>query len=101
MSDLLKLAADFIEKMNNPANGPLVNEEYSLKMAQMLTGEGFREVLANEIQTVEDVNTLSSYGWIWLIKWCRVNEIIISERLLFELMQQWSNVFMQTAIIDL
>lgn len=101
MAALLTLAADFIEKVSNPSYGRLINEEYSMKLGQLMNEEGFKDTLRREIETTTDVNTLSSHGWIWLIQWCRINEIKLPAELSLRLVQRWSNVFVQASIIDL
>jgi hypothetical protein len=101
MSTLIRLASDFIEKMNNPSYGPLINEEYSLRFTQLIGEEGFSQLIKSEIELIRDPDELNSYGWLWLINWCKVNDVRIPERLSMQLMSRWSNVFMQAAIIDL
>jgi hypothetical protein len=101
MSILISLASDFIDKMNNPSYGVLINEEYSLKFNDLLGQENFNQVLRNEIAQVKNADELTSYGWLWLLKWCRANEVELSQVLTKELMRRWANVFIQISIIDL
>jgi hypothetical protein len=100
MSEILTLASDFIERMTNPAYGTAVNEEYSLRFAELLWRERLYGVLADEAKQLTDSNTFGSHGWLWLLNWARAHEIDLNERLLLELADRWSNVFMQTLIID-
>ena len=42
MSSLFTLAADYIERMANPAFGITTNEDYATKFGKLLESEGFR-----------------------------------------------------------
>ena len=100
MSVLFRLSRDFIDKLSNPSHGSLVNEEYSLKLAQVMEEEGFKNQFARDLEQLTDPDTLSSYGWTWLLRWCRINEIPPHYKLLTSLMHRWSDVFIQSLIID-
>jgi hypothetical protein len=101
MSDLLFLAKDFIERMANPAYGLVANEEYALQFATLLQREGFEQKFLQEIREVKDRDTLSSYGWLWLIGWAKSRNIDLPTDLLVELFEEWSDVFIKTNVLDL
>ncbi len=54
MSGLLSLARDYIERMANPVYGFAVNEEYSLRFAELLATEGFESSLRREVEELRD-----------------------------------------------
>jgi hypothetical protein len=98
---LLSLASDFMERMSNPAHGIRVNEDYALRFAALQSSDGFEELLRREIEQLEEPDTLSPHGWLWLLSWARSKNIPLNERLLFGLAESFSSVFMQVTIIDL
>jgi hypothetical protein len=100
MSEILTLAADFIDRMSNPAHGIAVNEEYSLRFAQLLGQERTFSILRDEAARVRDVNTLSAHGWFWFLNWARGHELELNGELLLDLSDRWASVFMQVLIID-
>src|SRR5579872_5450390 len=100
MSVLFSLAADFIDKVTNPSYGPLVNEEYSLKLGQLVNDESFLGMFSNEIKRIENVDELTPHAWIWVLRWCRTNRIKPSDAVLTALIKKWSSVFLQVLIID-
>ena len=67
MSGLLSLARDYLERMANPVYGFAVNEEYSLRFAQLLETDGFESSLRREVQELRDTEELTSNGWLWLM----------------------------------
>lgn len=52
MSNFLAVADDFLERMNNPAYGGAVNDEYAMKFARLLRDEQFEEQLNRQISDV-------------------------------------------------
>lgn len=100
MSEILTLARDYIERMANPIYGSSVNEEYSVRFAALLRLDGFEDRLNEEISKVEDRNTLTSYGWLWLLEWAKSRRITLNEDLLVALFEEWSSVFVRTDIVD-
>jgi hypothetical protein len=100
MSDVLKLAADFIERMSNPGYGIRVNEDYALRLGSLLATEGFDGLLRREIAQIRDTDTLSPHGWLWLLNWARAKGIRLDDKLLLHLAEMLSSVFMQVVVID-
>lgn len=100
MSEILTLASEFIERMANPAYGTAVNEEYSLRFAELLSRDRLPGLLREEAQRVTDVNALGGHGWLWFLNWARANDLRLHETLLLDLADRWSSVFMQVLIID-
>jgi hypothetical protein len=101
MSRVLALASDFIERMSNPAYGVRVNEDYSMRFADLLSSEGFADLLSSEIEELKDPDTLSPHGWLWLLSWARSRKIRLDGKLMLDLTESLSSVFMQVATIDL
>jgi hypothetical protein len=101
MSDLLFLASDYIERMANPVYGTSTNEDYALKFATLLSKEEFEARLNEEIRTLTDRETLTSYGWLWLFGWAKSRDIDLKEDLLIDLYEEWSSVFVRAEIVDL
>lgn len=101
MSGLLSLARDYLERMANPVYGFAVNEEYSLRFAQLLETDGFESSLRREVRELRDAEELTSNGWLWLMGWAKTKEIEIEVDLLFDLFNQWSSIPARCAIVDL
>ena len=101
MSDVLTLASDFIDRMSNPGYGIRVNEDYSLRFANLLSSEGFDRLIQAEAGRLSDVNALSPHGWLWLLGWARAKDVSLNDKLLLDLAERWSNVFMQVSVIEL
>jgi hypothetical protein len=100
MSEILILARDYIERMANPVYGSSVNEEYSIRFATLLSLDGFESRLNEEISGLKDRNTLTSYGWLWLLEWAKSRQISLDEELLVGLFEEWSSVFVRSDIVD-
>lgn len=100
MSEILKLASEFIEHMSNPAYGILENEEYAMRFASLLTSEGFEEMLSREVPKLKDPGSLSPHGWFWLLNWARSKKLEFNDFLLLDLSEKLSSVFMQVILID-
>lgn len=101
MSRVLALASDFIERMSNPAYGIRVNEDYALRFAALLSSDGFDGLMREEVTQLQDPETLSAHGWLWLLNWARSKEMSLNGELLLQLTTKFTNVFMQVAVIDL
>ena len=101
MSGMLSLARDYMERMANPVYGFAVNEDYSLRFAQLLETEGFESSLRREIEELRDTEELTSNGWLWLIGWAKARRIELEEELLLDLFNEWSNISARCAIVDL
>ncbi len=100
MSELLTFARDYIERMSNPVYGYSVNEDYATRFATLLRSEGFEKRLNQQIRGLRDRNTLTSYGWLWLLEWTKSRRIDLSEELLMDLFEEWSSVFVRCDIVD-
>jgi len=100
MSPLFYLASDFVDRMTNPSYGTRENEEYASKFAQLLRSEGAEYILQEEAGKISDVNTLTPYGWIWLLNWARSARILLDAKLLATLIEQWQSPIVMALIID-
>lgn len=100
MTAFLRLASDFIEGMTNPALGVRVNEDQALRFAECLKSEGFESQFLAEVRRLRDPDTLSSFGWLWLLNWAKAHELTLEEDLLFELCETWPNVFFKSTLLD-
>jgi hypothetical protein len=100
MSGLLSLARDYIERMANPVYGLAMNEEYSLRFAQLLETEGFESSLRREIEALHDADELTSNGWLWLFGWAKTRQIELEQELLLDLFNEWSSIVARCAIVD-
>lgn len=100
MSSLLALARDHLDRMANPAFGSAVNEEYSQRLAALLQQEGARGQLREELQSVRNVDVLSSHGWLWLLGWAQAEQLRLNEDLLIEVLDRWSNVFLKASVLE-
>jgi hypothetical protein len=100
MSQVLMLASEFIEHMSNPAYGILENEDYAMRFSSLLASEGFEDMLSKEVLKLKDPESLSPHGWFWLLNWARSKNIRLDDKLLLDLSESLSSVFMQVVIID-
>ena len=70
MNALLGIAADFLERIADPAYGKESNEGYSLRFATLLDRDPrFAGQLANAYLEAEDLTSLSLAGWLWYLRW--------------------------------
>jgi hypothetical protein len=70
MNALLGIAADFLERIADPAYGKESNEGYSLRFATLLDSDpNFARQLANVDVKAEDLTSLSLAGWLWYLRW--------------------------------
>lgn len=101
MSNVLALAADFIERMANPGYGIRVNEDYAMRFGSLLETKDLEELLRKEISTITNPESLSPHGWLWILGWARSRGIRLDEKLLLRLVELSSDVFMQVVVIDI
>jgi hypothetical protein len=101
MSALLELARDYLDRMVNPVYGLSTNEEYSLRFAKLLRTEEFEKGLRREIAEVDDIDTLTSHGWMWLLAWAKATGLRLPNNLLVQLFEEWSNVFAKSEVLNL
>ncbi|GAA4363855.1 hypothetical protein [Nocardioides caricicola] len=67
MSGLLRLANEFLERMMNPSYGPLLNDEYAMRLGELLADEHTSDQLAQEATRLTRVDELSAHTWLWLL----------------------------------
>jgi hypothetical protein len=67
MSTLLGLANDFVEQMINPAAGLLVNNEYSLRLGDLLSDAEALGRLRAEIRELRRLDDVSARTWMWIL----------------------------------
>src|ERR1700747_2894713 len=60
-------------------------------------GRGLRE----EIAPVRDKESMTSNGWLWLLRWARAKDVEVFEPLLIELFEEWSSIPARCIIVDL
>ena len=103
MNTFFTIAADFIDRMANPAHGVLVNQDYSLQFAELLSAEedSIDPTLRREAKRLADADVLSANGWLWFLTWARSESIALREDLLLNITQKWSSVFIQTLAIEI
>lgn len=106
MTSLLKLAADFFERMSNPVYGIEVNQSYEHQLSELLrpststaewpsatdTGLNPRfgpnpvaKRLAEEATQLSNINDLSPHGWNWLLGWAMTGDVVLNDDLLLSL----------------
>ncbi len=100
MSQVFALASEFIERMSNPAYGIRENEDYAMRFGTLLASEGFESMLRSEIAQLNNPESLSPHGWLWLLNWARSEQLRMDGDLLLHLTEVHSSVFMQAAAID-
>ena len=101
MSEVLTLASEFIDRMSNPAYGIHINEEYSLRFANLLKSNEFEHRLEREVERINDTDTLSPYGWLWLLGWVKSRNVVLDDELLLRLTEKWASISMQVSAIEL
>lgn len=100
MTTVLLLARDFIERLGNPLYGGAVNDEYGMRLAELLQAEGFEASLSREIQQLDDPSAFTSHGWLWLLQWARAKRLELRSDLLESLFAESASVFVRKAILD-
>jgi hypothetical protein len=99
MSSLLELAADFFDRMANPAHGAQVNEEYALRLAALLDGE-LESRLTEEARRLSDAQALTPHGWMWVLGWSKAHEVRLDDALLTALCEQWESSTFKAMVIE-
>jgi hypothetical protein len=100
MTDFFVLAADYIEKMSNPAYGVVQNDDYALRFGKLLDSEGFLLRLRREVERLDDPDVLTSHGWLWLLGWTRANGLRLDQALMRRLFHRWTSPFLKVAVLD-
>jgi len=98
MSSLLRLAAETLDRMTNPAFGVGVNEAYGQRLARMWDEE-FQTRLRQEAAVLRDPDELTPHGWMWLLEWAPRLRLELHSGLLLELCERWHVASMQAAVI--
>ena len=76
MKGILGLAAAFIDRMQNHVYGPTENEAYSARFAELIgRDEDLHRLLSSSDLGSQDVDLLSTAGWLWFLKWLRDEEM--------------------------
>jgi len=100
MSTTLALAADFIERMSNPAYGIRTNEEYALRFAMLLDSEQFGSLMIHEAKELSAIDTLTPHGWLWFLRWAQSQSVPLNHKVLLDVIETWSSVLLQASAID-
>jgi hypothetical protein len=100
MSVLIKLASDFIEKMTNPSYGGVVNDDYALKFSVLLNENEFEGRFVEEIQSIDNINSLTSSGWVWILNWLQSKKIELKSEVKVELIKRWLNIILRSLVIE-
>jgi hypothetical protein len=102
MTALLTLASEFIERMSNPAYGVLVNEDYTIRFAELFDSDGkFERTLKREAKSLTSTDALTPHGWMWLLAWARSQRLALNQTLLLEITDKWTSVSMQSLAIEI
>ncbi len=99
MSSLIELAADFFERMANPAFGAQANEEYALRLAAVLDGE-LDVRLSREATQLRSPEALTPFGWTWLLEWAKTTNTALDGDLLLDLCESFESTAFKAAVID-
>lgn len=99
MSPLLHLLNDFVERMMNPVHGALINDEYSMRMGELLADAAGIDQLASEVRRLERVDELSTHAWLWLVDTPQT-QTEINRQLLLELCLEFEAPALRVKVID-
>lgn len=99
MSSLLELAADFLDRMTNPAFGADANEEYTLRFSALLSGDA-GERLRSEAAQLQSADALTPHAWAWLLRWAKSNQVPLGGPLLVDLCERWESAAFKAIVID-
>jgi hypothetical protein len=70
MNGILGIAAEFLDRVGNPAHGVEVNEAYAQRLGQLVRSD--RDTLGSLLATTlepDDLDTLSMDAWMWYLDW--------------------------------
>lgn len=99
MTSLVALAADFLERMGNPAFGIRLNEEYAMRLSFLLGGD-VDERLGAEMSELNDVDLLTPTGWLWVLGWSRAHHVRLDDELLHGLVERWEASTFKAEVIQ-
>ena len=99
MSSLLELAAEFFDRMTNPAYGAEVNEEYALRLASLLDEETSAR-LNQEARQLKSSTVLSAHAWTWLLEWTKTAGVSLDFDLLVDLCERWESATFKAVVIE-
>jgi len=70
MNGILAIAAEFLDRVGNPAHGVKANEAYAQRLAQLVQSDrDTLGILAGPALEPDDVDNLSMDAWIWYLDW--------------------------------
>jgi hypothetical protein len=98
MTSLLRLAAESLDRVSNPAFGRGANEQAGERLAQAWDDD-FDVRLRQEASQLRHASELPPHAWLWLFDWARSSDVDLDRELLFELCEQWSVASFQTVVI--
>jgi hypothetical protein len=99
MSGLLRLANEFIDRMMNPAFGSLVNDEYAMRLGELLSDDEASARLESEMGRLTRVDELSAHTWMWLLS-MPGSDTALGTDLLLELARAFQSATFRVAVID-
>lgn len=99
MTSLLLLAQDLFERANNPAYGVTVNDEHAARLAAAIGPEDV-ERFASEVARLDDPNTLTSYGWAWVLEFAVGHDVVLDRTLLAALCFRWDEPALKALVIE-
>ncbi len=101
MSNLLGLAADFIDRVANPRYGAEVNEAYAARLDELLKRDpSLAERLAEERLDAEDVDLLSTSGWLWYLGFRHDHGTLPQEEFLDALYAEADDPIVRLSIVE-
>lgn len=98
---LLTFAAAHLERVSNPAFGRRANEDATMEFAAVLSDVEATSRFNTEVQLLDDANSFGSYGWQWIVGWCKANNLDLREDLVLDLIDRWDSVAFKAEIFGL
>lgn len=68
MTGVLALTNEFIERVMNPAFGSQINDDYSMRLGELMADPRSESLLESEVERLTRVDDLSAHTWLWLLK---------------------------------
>lgn len=103
MKAFVGLAAEFIDKLANPAHGVETNEAYGARLASLEQGDsrfGEQFAAACEELQADDLHLLGTSGWIWLLGWLASRSRRPPDAILDALYDETQDVVVRLRIVE-
>src|SRR4029450_13257633 len=101
MRGVLGLAADFIDRMTNPAPGQEENAAYAARFAELLErDDGLQSQLLASDLGPDDIDLLGLQGWLWYLNWLATRGVLPGEAFLTALYEDADDSLLRLLVVE-